>query len=370
MTQRTRIGVPAEIKDGEHRVALVPQAVARLVAAGHELIVQTGAGARCGFPDGAYTAAGAMLAASPAAAFDADLVVKVKEIQPGEWRNLRHGGALFCYLHLPADPEMAEALLSCRMTALAFETVADHAGGLPLLAPMSAIAGELSIPIIGHLLMTPQGGRGVALRDAHIVVLGAGTAGLAAARAASALGAKVTLLSRKGRRLQAAREALPANAAVLPAATDAISTAVARADAVVSAINVPGARTTRLLSRSMVRSMGAGAVLIDICIDGGGVADTSRPTSHSAPTFVDEGVTHYAVANMPAAVPRSASLALSDAVLPYVESICRLGLTQALQDDAGLANGLHMHGGYYMHAAVAASLGQSHRDLDALLFAC
>lgn len=365
-----RIGVPAEVKDGERRVALVPRAVATLVAGGHEVVVQAGAGEGCGCPDSAYATAGARIVESAAAAFDADLVVKVKEIQTGEWRHLRPGGTLFCYLHLLADPAMAGELLARRMTALAFETVESRGGRLPLLEPMSVMAGELSAPIIGHLLMTPQGGRGVAMRDARVVVLGAGAAGLAAARAAAALGARVTLLSRDGPRLRAVAETLRDQAAVLPATNERVVAAVADSDAVIGAVNVPGTRTPQLLSREAVRSMGRGAVLVDICIDGGGVAETSRPTSHPHPTYVEEAVTHYAVANMPAAVPQSASAALSMAVLPYVEQLCRLGLTQALREDAGLAAGLQLHGGHVTHASVASALGKAHRDLDALLFSC
>jgi alanine dehydrogenase len=365
-----RIGLPAEIKDGERRVALVPGAVSQLIAAGHAVAVQAGAGAGCGFPDHEYAATGATIAGSTAAAFDADLVVKVKEIQAGEWHHLQPGGALFCYLHLPGDPVMANALLDRRITALAFETVEGADRRLVLLEPMSVIAGELAVPIAGYLLMSPQGGRGVILRDSRFVVLGAGAAGLAAATSAVAMGSQVTLLSRDGPRLLAARQKLGPAATVLAATSEQILAAISGADAVIGAVNVPGARTTRLLSRAAVKSMGAGAVLIDICIDGGGVADTSRATKHSAPTYVEEGVIHYAVANMPAAVPRSASLALSAAVLPYVEALAGKGLTRALREDTGFAAGLQLHGGQVTHGGIANAMGKACCDLDVLLHSC
>lgn len=365
-----KIGLPAEIKDGERRVALLPDAVGRLTQAGHEIVVEAGAGARCGFGDALYVAEGARIVATAAAAFDADLVVKVKEIQHGEWQHLQSSGMLFCYLQLVTGREMADALLKKRVTGLAFETVEDSAGGLPLLKPMSVIAGELAVPIAAHLLMTPQGGRGVMLRDARVVVLGAGSAGCAAARVAAQLAADVTLLSRAGKRLEQARGQLPAAINVQPAGAQALAAALQDADVLIGAINVPGSPTPKLVSRDTLRTMGPGAVFIDVCIDGGGVAETSRPTRHSAPTYVDEGVIHYCVSNMPAAVPQSASKALSAAISPYVESLAANGLTRALRADPGLAAGLQMHGGQVTSAGIAAALGKPYRDLDALLYSC
>ncbi len=365
-----KIGLPAEIKDGERRIALLPEAVGKLAAAGHEIVVEAGAGARCGFGDALYLAQGARIVATAAGAFDADLVVKVKEIQPGEWQHLRPSSMLFCYLQLITGGEMAGALLQKRVTGLSFETVEGAEGGLPLLKPMSVIAGELAMPIAAHLLMTPQGGRGVMLRDARVVILGAGSAGRAAASVAAQLGADVTLLSRAGKRLEQARGQLPAAISIQPVSGQALAEALQDADVLIGAINVPGAPTPKLVSRDALRTMGPGAVFIDICIDGGGVAESSRPTKHSAPTFVDEGVIHYCVANMPAAVPQSASRALSAAIIPYVESLAANGLTRALRADPGLAAGLQTHGGQVTNAGVAAALGRPYCDLDALLHSC
>lgn len=368
------IGLPREIKDGERRVALVPDAVAALVAAGHVVRVERGAGAGAGFVDAAYGERGATLVDSASRAFDADLVVKVKEIQTDEWRLLNPGGMLFCFLHLGADPFMAHELLSRRITGLAFETVEDDSRRLAILAPMSVIAGELSIPIAACLLMTANGGRGVAISDARVVVLGAGSAGAAAARTAIALGADVTVISRHGPRLAALAHRLGSSARTVALAAGIVGESCRTADVVVGAVNVPGAATPKLLTRADIGAMtaaaGPGAVLMEICIDGGGVAETSHPTSHSSPTYTDEGVTHYAVANMPAGVPRSASLALSLAVAPHVLAIANKGLTQALRDSNGLAAGLQIHGGQVLHAAIARQLNRPCRDLDSMLFAC
>jgi len=368
------IGMPREIKDGERRVALTPDAVAELVAAGHDVQVQTGAGGGAGFADTAYAEHGATLVESADKAFDADLVVKAKEIQTNEWHRLNPGCMLFCFLHLGADPFMAHELLARRVTGFAFETVEDASRRLAILAPMSVIAGELAIPIAATLLMTSAGGRGVALSNARIVILGAGNAGSAAANAAIALGADVTVISRHGPRLAALAHKLGSSARTVAIGTNNVAEAAKHADVVIGAVNVPGNATPKLLSRADISAIsatgGAGAVMMEVCIDGGGVSETSRATYHSAPTYVEEGVTHYCVANMPAAVPRSASIALSRAALPHVQAIARKGLMQALRDDSGLAAGLQIHGGQVLHQAVAKQLNRPWRDLDAMLFSC
>jgi alanine dehydrogenase len=239
---------------------------------------------------------------------------------------------------------------------------------------MSVIAGELAVPIGANLLMTSNGGRGVSIGDARVLILGAGNAGAAAARIAIALGADVTVISRVGPRLAALAHKLGSSARTMAMQATTLAAATREADLIIGAVNLPGATTPKLLTRDDLAAMtackGPGAVLIEICIDGGGIAATSHPTVHSAPTFVDEGVTHYCVANMPAAVPRSASMALSAAVLPHVMALAVKGLTQALRDDDGLAAGLHMHGGQVTHAAIARELNRPHRDLDAMLFSC
>lgn len=371
------IGLPREIKDGEHRVALTPEAIALLVAAGHKVRVENEAGARAGFSDADYAAAGADMVSSAAMAFDAELVVKVKEIQSGiasEWQLLNPGGMLFSFLHLGTDAFMAHELLARRITGIAFETVEDASKRLAILAPMSMIAGELAIPIAANLLMSFNGGRGVTIGDARIVVLGAGNAGAAAARTALALDADVTVISRVGPRLATLAHKLGSSARTVAMNPATLAAAIKDADVVITAINIPGTATPKLLMREDIRaitaSRGPGAVLIEICIDGGGVAETSHPTFHSAPTYVDEGVTHYCVANIPAGVPRSASMALSAAVIPQVMAIAGKGLRRALAEDPGLAAGLQIHGGQVTQAGLALELKRPYIDLDALLFSC
>lgn len=359
------IGIPREIKKGERRVALTPAAVRALVKAGHALRVEEHAGDGAGFSDAEYVEAGAMMVDTAAEAFAADLVVKVKEIQTNEWQRLRPGGMLFSFLHLGADPQMTRELLSRRITGIAFETVRDAAGSLPLLAPMSAIAGELSIPIAANLLLATNGGKGVMLRDANVLVVGAGNAGLAAARAAHALGARVCVMSRRTR-----PASLPSAVEYEVASQGAVATRAREADVVIGAVNTPGASTPKLLARADVRAMPPKSVLIEICIDGGGIADTSHQTYHDAPTYIEEGVIHYCVANMPAAVPRSASMALSDAALPYVMKLANDGLLRAIRNDDGFAEGVQMHGGAITHRALATQLHEKYLDLDAVLFAC
>ncbi len=371
------IGLPKEIKDGERRVALTPDAVAVLVNDSHTVRVQSGAGTGSGFPDAAYAAAGAEVVNSASKAFDVDLVVKVKEIQTGpvnETQLLNPGGMLFSFLHLAADPLMAHELLERRITGIAFETVCDASKRLVILAPMSIIAGELAVPIAANLLMTSNGGRGVLASDARVVIVGAGSAGAAAARTALALGANVTVISRDGPRLAALAHKLGSSARTIAMHPGMLAEAIKEADVVIGAVNIPGAATPKLLSRDDVNAMtankGAGAVLVEICIDGGGIAETSHQTYHSAPTFIEEGVVHYCVANVPAGVPRSASIALSAAILPYLLALAGKGLTRALREDDGLAMGLQIHGGQVTHPGIAQELKRPHRDLDALLFSC
>jgi alanine dehydrogenase len=359
------IGVPCETKNGERRVALIPAAVRAMVAAGHTVRVQAFAGHGAGFSDDEYVQAGADIAANAEQAFAADLVVKVKEIQTNEWRHLRRGGILFSFLHLGADPIMTRELLNRRVTGIAFEAVRDATGRLPMLAPMSMIAGEMSIPIAANLLLANDGGKGVLLRDASVLVVGAGHAGTAAARAAHALGARVCVMAR-GERTQS----LPIGIEYIAATANTVATRARQADVVIGAINVPGETTPKLLTRADVRAMQPKSVLIEICIDGGGIAETSHQTYHNAPTYLEEGVIHYCVANMPAAVPRSASVALSDAALPYVLELANNGLLRAIKADDGLAHGVQMHGGEITHRALASQLHETYLDLDAVLFTC
>jgi alanine dehydrogenase len=359
------IGIPREIKEGERRVALTPAAVRSLVGAGHMVCVQAGAGNGAGFGDAEYAAAGARLVESADQAFAADLVVKVKEIQANEWRHLRPGGMVFSFLHLGADALMTRELLNRRVTGIAFETVQDAAGRLPILAPMSVIAGEMSIPIAANLLLASNGGKGVLLRDARVLVVGAGNAGIAAARTAHALGASVCVMARRER-----PPALADGIAYAKALGDTVVLRAREADVIVGAVNVRGELTPKLLTRADLRAIPEKSVLIDICIDGGGIAETSRQTYHAAPSYVEESIIHYCVANMPAAVPRSATLAISNAVLPYVQKLADHGLLSAIRADDGFAHGLQMHGGAITQHALAAALNETCLDMDAVLFHC
>ncbi|HEX4858761.1 MAG TPA: alanine dehydrogenase [Usitatibacteraceae bacterium] len=365
-----KIGIPREIKDGERRVALVPDAVRALCAAGHALVVEHDAGAGAGFADDEYLAAGASLAESAPAAFDADLVVKVKELQNGEWPHLRNGGMVMGFLLLAGHRNVAHEMLARRITGIAYETIDHPLHHFPVLSPMSRISGELAVTIGAHWLMAPQGGRGIALSGARVVVLGAGNAGAAAALTAQSLGASVTVLSRVGVRLASLAQRFGLEGRTAAISLEALDDALSGADLVIGAVHVAGQPTPKLVTRDHLRSMGSGAVLVDISIDGGGVAESSRPTSMSEPTYVDGGVIHYCVPNIPAAVPRSASLMLSAAVLPYVESLAARGLTEALRDDPGFAAGLQIHGGQVTHGATAQALGRPHVDIDTLLHAC
>ena len=364
------IGLPREIKDSERRVALTPDAIHALCAHGHVVRVHTSAGLGAGFADADYVAAGAAIVSNAAATFDVDLVVKVKELQTGEWNHLRPDSMLFSFLHLGSDHIMANELLARRITGIAFETVEDASRRLAILGPMSVIAGEMAIQIGANLLMTPDSGRGVAIGDARVVIVGAGNAGAAAARMALVLGADVTVLAPVGQRLAVLAHKLGLNARTIAISPEALTNALNGADLVIGAVNIAGQATPKLLTRTHLRSMGQGAVLIEICIDGGGISETAHVTTHAAPTYFEEGVVHYCVANMPAALPRSASISISNAILPYLLALTDKGLRQALRDDAGLMAGLQMHSGRITHAAVAAELGLPCINLDALLFSC
>ena len=370
------IGIPKEIKDGETRVGITPDGVKALVAKGHQVRIETRAGEGAGFSDGHYRAAGAEIVATPAAAFDADITVKVKEIQTGEWRHLKPGSTLFGFLHLPADVEMTRELLARRITGIAYETVGDRHGGLPILAPMSVIAGQLAVLIGANLLTLPAGGNGTLLAGSVIVppgkvlVVGAGNVGAAAVRLAAAIGASVTVLASSDRNLAALGNELGDKIATGLASVETISRLALKSDLVIGAVNIRGRLAPKLLLRDAVRSMRPGSVIVDVCIDGGGIAQTSRPTTHSAPTFVEEGVIHYCVPNMPAAVPRSATLALTQATLPYLLALANNGTLCALREDDALAAGLQMCNGHIAHPVVAQALGVPCVPAEAMLHAC
>ncbi|WP_018077661.1 alanine dehydrogenase [Thiobacillus denitrificans] len=358
------IGIPKEIKNHEYRVALTPDGARELVQAGHRVSIETGAGATAGFDDAAYHASGADIVATPAETYAADLVVKVKEPQRDELAALRAGQLLFCYLHLAAAPALARELMTRGVTAIAYETVTRPAGGLPLLQPMSDIAGRLA-PQMGALgLHTSHGGNGKLISGmpgvppAHVLIIGAGVVGMSAARAATGVGAQVTLLDQQADKLAHAEALFGARVTTRFSSPRAIADGLAQADIVIGAAQVPGRHTPRLISRALLKQMSPGSVLVDVAIDQGGIAETSRPTTHSAPFFVAEGVVHYCVTNMPGAVARTATDALTHATLPYVRALAAQGLA-ALDADAGLRTGLQVHAGKITHAGLAQDLGFS-----------
>ncbi|QKK02497.1 MAG: alanine dehydrogenase [Pseudomonadota bacterium] len=349
-----RIGIPTETKTLEGRVALVPAAGGDLVRAGHEVYIQSGAGDSSGFSDADFERVGMQVVPDAAALYgQAELVVKVKEPIAGDLEHLRREHVLFCYLHLAAEPELTERLLDIGLTGVAFETVEEADGSLPLLAPMSNIAGRIGVQVGTHLLHMPQGGRGVLLGGlpaadrGHVVVLGAGAAGGNSARLAAASGARVTVFDKRQDRL-AEMMAIGPNVSALYPYVDAVADAVARADLVIGAVLIPGARAPHVLTREMIADMNAGSVVVDISVDQGGCAETTRPTTYADPTYTVDGVTHFAVTNMPGAVPRTASQALSAAILPYVQRMARPDWS----GHAALVRGVNVRDGELVHPAI------------------
>ncbi|MBK1660791.1 alanine dehydrogenase [Paracraurococcus ruber] len=368
------VGVPKEVKIHEYRVGLVPASVRELVAQGHQVLVEAGAGAGIGFPDEAYAAAGAEVVADAAAVFArADLVVKVKEPQPEEWRRLRLGQVLFTYLHLAPDPAQAQGLMESGCTAIAYETVTDPQGGLPLLAPMSEVAGRMAVQVGARCLEKEAGGAGILLSGvpgvppARVAVLGGGVVGSNAARIAAGMRARVTVLDRSPRVLDALDREFGGAVATLFATTDSVEQAVLEADLVIGAVLVPGAAAPRLVTRGMVARMRPGSVLVDVAIDQGGCFETSRPTTHADPTYVVDGVVHYCVTNMPGAVARTSAVALNNATLPFTLQIAAKGFPHALAANPHLAQGLNVQAGRIVHPAVAHALGQPALPLAAAL---
>jgi alanine dehydrogenase len=359
-----KIGVPKEIKIHEYRVGLVPAGVRELVDAGHQVLVQTGAGSGIGFEDSHYQSAGALIAQRAQDVFaTSDLVVKVKEPQLTECKQLRSGQTLFTYLHLAADREQAQALLASGSTAIAYETVTAPDGSLPLLTPMSEVAGRMSVQVGANSLQKANGGFGVLLggvpgvAPAKVVVLGGGVSGTHAAEMAVGLRADVTVVDRSVKRLRELSAIFGSQLKTVYSTAHAIEELVREADLVIGAVLIAGAAAPKLVTRAMVKTMKPGAVLVDIAIDQGGCFETSRPTTHAEPTYVLDGVIHYCVTNMPGAVPRTSTFALTNATLPYVRALADLGWQRAIGNDAGLARGLNVHAGALTHEAVASALG-------------
>jgi alanine dehydrogenase len=368
-----KIGVAREIKTDEYRVALTPAGARELGQRGHDVVVETQAGDGSSFPDAAYEAAGARIASSDEVWSDAELMLKVKEPIGSEYGRLREGLVLFTYLHIAADGPLTRALLDSGITAVAYETVETDSGALPLLAPMSEIAGRLAAQAGAYFLEKPLGGRGLLLggvpgvAPGRVVVIGGGIVGYNAAVIAIGLGANVTILERSIDRMRHLEEVLSGRVSLVMSSTLQIEESVQEADVVIGAVLIPGALAPKLITREMVAAMKDGAVLADVAIDQGGCSETSRPTTHTEPVYTVEGVTHYCVANMPGAVPITSTKALTNATLPYVEEIADYGLTQAVARDPALARGVNILYGKVTYEAVADAHGLEYQPLEDLL---
>jgi alanine dehydrogenase len=369
-----RIGVPREIKVHEYRVGLTPSSVREAAAHGHEIWVERDAGRGIGASDAAYEKAGARIAADAAEVFArAELIVKVKEPQPAERGMLREGQVLFTYLHLAPDPEQARDLMQSGAVCIAYETVTGPAGGLPLLAPMSEVAGRMAVQAGAKCLEKEMGGMGILLGGvpgvppAKIVILGAGVVGTNAAQIAAGSGARLVVIDRSVNALRRIDAMLGARAATVFSNRDNVESNVINADLVIGAVLIPGAAAPKLVSRELVPGMKPGAVIVDVAIDQGGCCETSRPTTHADPTYVVEGVVHYCVANMPGAVPRTSTYALNNATLPFVLALAGRGWRAALAADPHLRNGLNVCAGKVTHRGVADALGAACVEPDACL---
>jgi alanine dehydrogenase len=358
-----RVGVPKEIKVHEYRVGLTPASVSELTAAGHEVVVETKAGSGIDCPDKAYEKAGAQILPDAASVFKAsDMIVKVKEPQAQEIALLEPRHILFTYLHLAADKPQAEGLMKSGATCIAYETVTSNSGSLPLLKPMSEVAGRMSIQVGAHYLEKEPGGRGVLLggvpgvAPARVAILGGGVAGLNAAQMAVGLRADVTIYDINNDRLAELDTHFGSQIKTAFASRDAIKRAVDEAELVIGAVLLPGAAAPKLVTREMLKTMKRGSVLVDIAIDQGGCFETSHPTTHSDPVYEVDGVIHYCVANMPGAVPRTSAFALNNVTLPFAQKIASLGAKEAMKRDPHLANGLNVSDGKIRHQAVAEAL--------------
>ncbi|SFI45826.1 alanine dehydrogenase [Collimonas sp. OK307] len=368
------IGVPKEIKNHEYRVGLTPASVRELTLRGHQVIVQTNAGAEIGLSDAQYTAAGATLIATAKEIFArADMIVKVKEPQPGECAMLRKGQILYTYLHLAPDPEQTAALIASGAICIAYETITGAGGGLPLLAPMSEVAGRMSIQAGAAHMEKSKGGMGLLLGGvpgvaaAHVVVIGAGVVGTNALQMAAGSGARVTVLDKNIDRLRQLDLVYGNRITTLYSNAQSIEDAVLSADLVIGGVLVPGAAAPKLVTRSMISRMKQGAVVVDVAIDQGGCFETSHATTHAEPTFVVDGVVHYCVANMPGAVARTSTFALNNATIGHAVALAEKGWQRAMRDDAHLRNGLNVCLGKLTYEAVAKALGYEYVSPESLL---
>ncbi|MFT6329554.1 MAG: alanine dehydrogenase [Bermanella sp.] len=359
------VGVPKEIKNHEYRVGLTPAAVQEFVKCGHEVLVQTNAGTSIGFTDALYTNAGAIIIATPEEIFaKADMIVKVKEPQANECKMLRRGQTLYTYLHLAPDPVQTQLLVESGATCIAYETVTDHRGTLPLLAPMSEVAGRMSIQAGAHYLEKASGGSGTLLggvpgvAPGKVLIIGGGVVGLNAAKMAMGLGADVTILDRSLNRLRELDDIFEGRLATVFSTSEAIDYHSSRADLVIGAVLVPGAAAPKLLNREHIKNMKPGSVVVDVAIDQGGCFETSKATTHQDPVYIIDDVVHYCVANMPGGVARTSTMALNNATLSFGLALANKGPKQAMLDDPHLLNGLNVHNGIVTYKAVVDALGE------------
>lgn len=367
------VGVPKEIKDNEYRVSMTPGGVRQLVVADHEVRVETQAGEGSGFSDADYKSAGARIVQTRDDAWDASLVVKVKEPQPDEYDFLRPDLGLFTYLHLAAGKQLTREMMARGVTGIAYETVELPGGDLPLLMPMSEVAGRMSIQIGAHYMEKMNGGRGKLLggvpgvRPADVVILGGGAVGTNAAQMALGLGAHVFVIDINLRRLRYLSEVMGGRLTTLSSNPLNVAEAVRRADLLIGAVLIKGAKAPKLVTREMIAAMTPGSVAIDVAVDQGGCFETSHPTTHSNPTFEVDGIVHYGVTNMPGAVPRTSTYALSSATLPYIVRLANAGVEAAVRDDGALAKGVNTYRGKITYASVAEALGEEYSSLESLL---
>ena len=369
-----KVGVPKEIKVLEYRVGMIPSGVKELVNEGHEVFVETDAGMGIGMTDQDYIDAGASILSTPEEVFDiSELIIKVKEPQLNECRMLKTGQVLFTYLHLAADPEQAAALVKSGVTAIAYETVTADNGSLPLLTPMSAVAGRLSIQAGAYALQKANGGRGVLLggvpgvKAGQVLIIGGGVSGAHAAEMAVGLGAQVTILDLSSDRLNELSNKFGDKVSTRVSSKELINELVIESDLVIGAVLVAGAAAPKLVTKEHVKQMRPGSVMVDISIDQGGCFETSKPTTHAEPTYIIDDVVHYCVTNMPGAVPRTSTFALTNETLPFIKSLANRGWQSALKNDQHLKNGLNVHEGSINFAAVADELGYSYKSPDEII---
>ena len=365
-----RVGVPKEVKSDEYRVSMMPVGVELLARRGHAVMVQRGAGVGSGFEDASYEAVGATMVDSAEDIFArSDMVVKVKEPQPGEIERFRPGQTIFTYFHFAASGELTQACLESEATCVAYETIRDTAGRLPLLTPMSEIAGKMSIQEGAKYLEKPQMGRGILLggvpgvAPAKVVILGAGIVGTNAAKIAAGMGADVVLMDVNLERLRYLDDVMPANVDMIYSDAHTVRDHCRSADLVVGSVLIPGKKAPRLVTRDLLKEMQQGAVIVDVAIDQGGCIETSRPTTHAHPTYIVDGIVHYCVTNMPGAVGRTSTIALCNATLPYVLTLADKGYQRAATDDPGFGEGVNMVAGRVTNAAVAESLSMPHQPM-------